>query len=360
MRRQRSSEISIIGENAEGKSETISVGQPVALDIGPQVTGGSNLSPDDSPERGLMRCVPKDGIDALTGEARYNPLILHDEKAPFPSAAPRPPVPAKRPQIQAVQLEKKSVPTKSAGAQNGGQHTMRLEAQNGEVTPQKLSTEVRAMIKELFGPPEGSDGDVETIESLFKEEGIERIVDVKLLTREVLSSIPGMKGGWQRRILNHVAELKTRTEPSLADASEMLPKSIQTVRVNTVQPEFRTIARPNHRLNEDLLSHVNGFSKNALRPVEKSERPKGNQPRDVLLQEVKGFTKASLRKVDAVKEPHPSPSNPINDPSGFLGTLLTAMRSRRVLIDDLDFDSQRRGVATSDVDKADVFEAEWT
>ena len=109
-----------------------------------------------------------------------------------------------------------------------------------------------------------------------------------------------------------------------------------------------------------MLAGIQHFERESLRHVAETKEAEAEaDPKEDILQKIKSFQRGSLRPVEKLPSSKP-PVATVGDASGFLNTLLTAMRTRRVLVDDFDFDSARRASASSEADRDDMFEADWT
>lgn len=209
-------------------------------------------------------------------------------------------------------------------------------ATSTESPPEKplgLRGDLATVVKKLFGPPVGTSDDIVAVEKIFVQEGIQSVDDLKLYSTEELEQLFTLKRAWVKRITNYLQGESQRITPNVNKIENHSGKT----------PSF--------------LTELRTFKQSDLRDGQGEIESPQVSPAQELLQTIQNFRRQELRHVEA---PVIAIKKPTSDANGFLGTLVNAMRLRRVLIDDLDLDKPRRGSAISDTEKDDMFEADWS
>jgi len=200
-----------------------------------------------------------------------------------------------------------------------------------------VSAEVLRMLNELFGPPAGTLQVVDHLEKVFANEGLERMDDVAALSADELAKVGGMRPAWARRIARHVHAAPSSSSASSAAAAAATTQG-KPANGNAATSSPR---RASHRFLEGVETFNRGMLHTAAAGAAAAE-PK-RAPANPLLDNIKNFRRDSLKRA-SLEMALEGGRKPLA-PDGFLGALLGAMRSRRVLIDDVDFDNEDGGGA---------------
>jgi hypothetical protein len=197
-----------------------------------------------------------------------------------------------------------------------------------------LSQPVATMINQLFGPPKGSMEIVDHIFRTFENEGLEQMDDIVALSSDELCKVPGMRPAWARRIARYVS---AGTQDAVQTPSPSGGGSNAAAAANATLPKSGARgAAPDRRASHRFLEGVQQFNRTMLRATpEPAPAAAGAEPNS-LLENIKAFRRDSLRRAEIT--PQSDKARELNM-DGFLGALLGAMRSRRILIDDVDFDA---------------------